>query len=36
LVMDWTTMGWADPTGTPPTSTVTVERRRAAPLVLIR
>src|SRR6266550_5966317 len=28
LVMDWTTMGWAEPTGTPPTSTVTVRRRR--------
>src|SRR6266571_3542571 len=28
LVMDWTTMGWAEPTWTPPTSTVTVRRRR--------
>ena len=24
LVMDWTTTGWAEPTFTPPTSTVTV------------
>src|SRR6476661_2689530 len=28
LVMDWTTIGWALPTRTPPTSTVTVSRRR--------
>src|SRR5712664_240556 len=27
LVIDWTTMGWALPTGTPPTLTVTVGRR---------
>src|SRR5438034_7206497 len=27
LVMDWTTIGWALPTGTPPTSAVTVGRR---------
>ena len=27
LVMDWTTMGCADPTSTPPTSTDTVGRR---------
>src|SRR6266705_1184123 len=27
LVMDWTTIGWVLPTGTPPTETVTVERR---------
>ena len=24
LVMDWTTIGWSDPTSTPPTSTVGV------------
>ena len=24
LVMDWTTMGWSEPTITPPTSTATV------------
>src|SRR5688500_6166003 len=29
LVMDCTTMGWALPTGTPPTRTVTVSRRVA-------
>src|SRR6476646_6598051 len=28
FVIDWTTMGWALPTRTPPTSTLTVERRR--------
>src|SRR5690348_17437286 len=28
LVMDWTTIGWQEPTGTPPTRTVTVCRRR--------
>src|SRR5688572_7738633 len=28
LVMDWTTTGWALPTRTPPTSTLTVGRRR--------
>src|SRR5436190_4697128 len=28
LVIDWTTTGWADPTRTPPTSTLTVGRRR--------
>src|SRR4051794_2474576 len=27
FVIDWTTTGWALPTGTPPTSTVTVLRR---------
>src|SRR5688572_12239524 len=27
FVIDWTTTGWADPTGTPPTSTVGVVRR---------
>src|SRR6266545_1074556 len=27
LVIDWTTIGWAPPTGTPPTPTVTVGRR---------
>src|SRR4051794_10110043 len=27
FVIDWTTIGWADPTSTPPTSTDTVERR---------
>src|SRR5206468_2573080 len=27
LVMDWTTIGWVLPTGTPPTTTVTVGRR---------
>src|SRR5436189_287872 len=27
LVIDWTTIGWALPTGTPPTLTVTVGRR---------
>jgi len=27
LVIDWTTIGWALPTGTPPTMTVTVGRR---------
>src|SRR5258708_22909827 len=27
FVMDWTTIGWAAPTFTPPTSTVTVRRR---------
>ena len=27
LVMDWTTIGCPEPTGTPPTRTVTVERR---------
>src|SRR5256885_14675859 len=27
LVIDWTTIGWAEPTFTPPTSTVTVLRR---------
>jgi len=27
LVIDWTTIGWALPTCTPPTLTVTVERR---------
>src|SRR5688572_22056386 len=30
LVMDWTTIGWALPTGTPPTGTVTVLRRCSA------
>src|SRR5688500_4545304 len=29
LVMDCTTMGWPDPTGTPPTRAVTVDRRMA-------
>src|SRR5580765_6769639 len=28
FVIDWTTIGWADPTSTPPTSTLTVGRRR--------
>ena len=28
LVIDWTTTGWAEPTRTPPTSTLTVDRRR--------
>src|SRR6476661_9443197 len=28
FVIDWTTIGWALPTITPPTSTLTVERRR--------
>src|ERR1700675_3846982 len=28
FVIDWTTTGWADPTRTPPTSTLTVGRRR--------
>ena len=28
FVIDWTTIGWADPTRTPPTSTLTVGRRR--------
>src|SRR6478609_4239718 len=28
FVIDWTTIGWADPTRTPPTSTETVDRRR--------
>src|SRR5215204_1501348 len=28
LVIDWTTTGWALPTSTPPTSTLTVGRRR--------
>src|SRR5580765_7856586 len=28
FVIDWTTTGWADPTSTPPTSTLTVGRRR--------
>src|SRR6476646_1335889 len=28
LVIDWTTTGWEDPTRTPPTSTLTVGRRR--------
>src|SRR5438445_12433768 len=27
LVIDWTTIGWAEPTFTPPTSAVTVLRR---------
>ena len=27
LVIDWTTMGWPEPTGTPPTEAVTVCRR---------
>src|SRR2546428_38391 len=27
LVIDWTTIGWAEPTGTPPTEAVTVRRR---------
>jgi len=27
LVMDWTTMGWQEPTGTFPTWTVTAWRR---------
>ena len=27
LVMDWTTIGWAEPTLTPPTTTVGVRRR---------
>src|SRR5882762_7216701 len=27
LVIDWTTIGWALPTGTPPTLTVTLGRR---------
>jgi hypothetical protein len=29
--MDWTTIGWREPMGTPPTSTVTVERRWITP-----
>src|SRR6187402_3968000 len=28
FVIDWTTIGWAEPTRTPPTSTLTVGRRR--------
>src|SRR3954449_4610857 len=28
FVIDWTTIGWAEPTRTPPTSTDTVGRRR--------
>src|SRR6185436_9779092 len=28
FVIDWTTTGWAEPTRTPPTSTLTVGRRR--------
>src|SRR6478735_10206784 len=28
FVIDWTTTGWAEPTSTPPTSTLTVGRRR--------
>ena len=27
FVIDWTTIGWSEPTRTPPTSTVGVERR---------
>ena len=27
LVIDWTTIGWPEPTGTPPTRAVTVCRR---------
>ena len=27
FVIDWTTIGWAEPTRTPPTSTLTVGRR---------
>ena len=30
LVMDWTTIGCPEPTGTPPTRTATVERRMVA------
>ena len=30
LVIDWTTTGWPEPTGTPPTSTVTLRRPRRA------
>jgi hypothetical protein len=29
FVIDWTTIGWADPTGTEPTSAVTVGLREA-------
>src|SRR5512135_738857 len=28
FVIDWTTTGWRPPTGTPPTRTVTLSRRR--------
>src|SRR2546427_1022766 len=28
LVIDWTTIGWAEPTGTPPTEAVTARRDR--------
>src|SRR6266480_6143485 len=31
LVIDWTTIGWALPTGTPPTLTVTLGRRVVTP-----
>src|SRR5580765_816565 len=31
FVIDWTTIGWALPTSTPPTSTLTVGRRRGRP-----
>jgi hypothetical protein len=27
FVIDWTTIGWSDPTGTPPTRTVAEGRR---------
>ena len=30
FVIDWTTIGWAQPTRTPPTSTLTVGRRRGS------
>jgi hypothetical protein len=33
FVIDCTTMGWDDPTGTPPTSTVLDDRRRMAGVV---
>ena len=35
LVIDWTTTGWALPTSTPPTSTLTVGRRRGRSGVLV-
>src|SRR5437762_10128778 len=31
--MDWTTIGWVEPTFTPPTSTVTVLRRRMSAML---
>jgi hypothetical protein len=35
FVIDWTTIGWFDPTGTPPTWTVVEGRRKGVDIELM-